>query len=113
MRQNEVRLALAGVVMFYAVVGGLWATNYFPLKGVYRQQEITREIEMNSEYESWRTNEAYKKANEYQERYHLTHISPDITEARIALYQSMLMWGTIALGAGASVMFLTRGKRAG
>ena len=111
MRQNVVRLALAGVVMFYVVVGGLWATNYFPLKGVYRQQEIASKIEMNSEYETWGSNESLQKAREYQDHYHLTHVSPDITQRSINLYESMLLWGTIALVAGASVMFLTRGKQ--
>jgi hypothetical protein len=112
MYQKSVRLAISGVIMFYVVVGGLWATNYFPLRGAYRQQEIARKIEMSTDYETWVENKALQKAREYQDRYYSTHVGSDVTQARINLYQLMLLWGTIALGAGVSVMFLTRGKRA-
>lgn len=113
MHRNTVRMILAGVVVFYVVVGGLWATSYFPLKRFYEQTEITKNIMLNSKGTEWADAPEYNKANDYVTRYALTHGDIFVTEDRISLYQSLLLWGTVALAVGASVLFLTRRRRAG
>ncbi|HYC68533.1 hypothetical protein [Brevundimonas sp.] len=105
---NAVRLALAAVAAFYVVVGGLWAADYFPLQKFYAQIEIKDAIAEEVGYLRAFETPEYKEASAYQQSYALTH--PDIleTEKNLALLGSLLLWGTIALGAGGGVLFLTR-----
>lgn len=113
MHRNTVRLVLAGVAVFYVVVGGVWATNYLPLRKFYEQVEIANNVVLSSSgFEDSRSSK-YNKANEYITNYAQSHPDVYVTEGRIHLYQSILLWGTVAMGVGASVLFLTRGRRPG
>nr|WP_314135824.1 hypothetical protein [uncultured Brevundimonas sp.] len=40
MNKNVTRMGLAAIAAFYVVVGGLWASDYFPLQKFYSQREI-------------------------------------------------------------------------
>lgn len=113
MHRNTIRLAIAGIAAFYAVFGGLWAINYFPLAEYYRQSEITDKFMMSSKGIDYMDDPEYKKADEAVEVYVLSHPDIFVTERRISRYLSILLWGTVALGVGGGVLFLTRGKRAG
>ena len=112
MNSNIVRIGLAAVAAFYVVVGGLWATSYFPLKKFYAQAEATSAL-MASGRENVFELQEYKDAEAYQEKYLMTHPSLITTENRLALYQAILFWGTIAMAAGGGVFFLTRREQAG
>lgn len=112
MHRNTVRLALAGIAIFYAVFGGLWATNYFPLQDHYRQHQIMRDLAASSSGIEYFKSPAYRKANGAVEEYVFTHPDISVTESRIGLFQAILLWGTVALGVGGAVLFLTRGRRA-
>ena len=112
MHRNTVRLALAAVAVFYVVVGGLWAVDYFPISGFYKQVELTHEFQTKSQGIEYLEDANYKKANEKVEQYALTHGDLTATEERVGLYQAILLWGTIALAVAASVLFLTRKRRA-
>lgn len=113
MHRNTVRLALAGVAMFYAVFGGLWAIDYFPMANFYRQSEITKGIMSKSHDYEFLKSEEFQRASRSEEAYIQAHPDLTATRHRIELYQSILLWGTVALGVGGGVLFLTRGKRAG
>lgn len=125
MGRQAIRIGVALAAMFYAVAGGMWATSYFPLQQAYAQakkrEEIRESFVKKFGIENWVVSpenfdstavSAWETANDYMTEYSLRH--PDIsdTERRIAFYESLLLWGTIALGAGGTVLFLTRGKRA-
>jgi hypothetical protein len=111
MTRVNLRLILAAIAMFYVVVGGLWASNYFPLQEFYDQQKIEEAYVAKHGYEKWLESPERDKARAIEQAYALTH--PDIftTEAWIGRYQSILLWGTIALSVGAGVMFLSRRRR--
>lgn len=113
MHRNTIRLALAGIAIFYVVFGSLWATNYFPLRKFYQQNDITMNSTVNSKGVDWDKTPEYRKADDYITKYALTHPDPFVIEARVGLYQALLLWGTVALAVGAAVLFLTRGMRAG
>lgn len=110
MSRNAVRLTLSAIAVFYVVVGGLWATNYFPLKDHYKQHDIRRSIVLSSKDLNWSEDPEYKKADESVTAYALTHPSLDVIESRIVLYETILLWGTVALAVGGAVLLLTRGK---
>lgn len=112
MNKNVTRLGLAAIAAFYVVVGGLWSINYFPLQKFYAQTEAKSVLIDKVGFEQAYRAKEYQAAMEYQERYVLSH--PDIitTEGRLAFYQSLLLWGTVAIGAGGGVLFLTRGRGA-
>ena len=40
MNKSVTRIGLAAIAAFYVVVGGLWASNYFPLQNFYHQIEF-------------------------------------------------------------------------
>lgn len=111
MHRNTVRFILVGIAVFYAVVGGLWATNYFPLQNALRQTEIQKKLMRKTPPSEWATNAELTKSSDIWTDYVMSHPSFSETRATISLYQSILLWGTISLGVGASVVFLTRGKR--
>lgn len=113
MNTNVVRLGLAAVAAFYVVVGGLWAADYFPLQKFYAQIEVKdAAVERHGYPAGFEANE-YKEAAAYQQTYALTHGDILKTEGNLALYRSLLLWGTIALGVGGGVLFLTRRNRKG
>lgn len=126
MSRNSTRLALAITAVFYAVAGGLWATNYFPLRHLYTETRA-REAVMESfiekfGVEKWATTPetvdpeavaAWKKHDAYVTKYALNYPAIDVVEARIALYETILLWGTVALAVGGAVLLLTRGKPKG
>ena len=112
MNGNIKRAALAIIATFYVVIGGLWATNYFPLKERYRQHDIMRSVVLSYKDLSWSEDPRYKKADEYITAYALTHDDVVTVEERISLLEAILIWGTVALVVGASVLFLTRQRPA-
>ena len=111
MNKNIVRIGLAVIAAIYVVVGGLWASDYFPLQKFYAQDKIKdRIIEKVGYKEAYRSKE-YDEAYRYEQLYAITHPSIYETEAKLAFYRSLLLWGTIALGAGGGVLFVTRGRK--
>ncbi|MFT4254547.1 MAG: hypothetical protein QM608_18935 [Caulobacter sp.] len=106
-------MTLAAVAVFYVVVGGLWATTYFPLKEHYKQHDVMRSIVLSSKDLNWSEDPKYQKADDYVTAYALTHPSLDVIESRIVLYETILLWGTVALAVGGAVLLLTRGKPRG
>lgn len=110
MNSNIMRIGLAAIAAFYVVVGGLWASSYFPLKKFYAQAEVTHDLLVSDRENVFELPE-YREAQAYQEQYILTHPTLTTTENQLAFYQSLLFWGTIALAAGAGVFFLTRRRR--
>ena len=105
----------AAIAAFYVVVGGLWAADYFPLQNFYAQEEIKASLREELGVVGAIDSQAYQDAMGRQQIYALSH--PDIyaTEAKLALYGAILLWGTVALGVGGGVLFLTRrrGSQAG
>lgn len=112
MNKNVVRLGLAAIAAFYVVVGGLWAVNYFPLQKFYAQSEAQDAIREKVGYGRAHETKEYKDAEAYMVRYVLSHPDLMTTEGKLAFYQSLLLWGTVAIGAGGGVLFLTRGRGA-
>lgn len=113
MHRNTVRLALAGIAVFYAIFGGLLATDYFSLWESDRLAKAVIQIESKHSGIEYLDDPAYEKAEKALREHVVTHPDDTVVMARIHLLQSVLLWGTVALGVGASVLFLTRGKRAG
>ena len=102
MNTNTKRMVLAAIAAFYVVVGGLWASNFIPLK----QFDAQLERQENADYGT--------KEYEEAEAYMLNHVLGYEAKAMKARrYGSIILWGTIALAAGGGVLFLTRGRKAG
>ena len=112
MNRNVTRVGLAAIAAFYVVIGGLWAIDYFPLQKLYAQAEIQRAVADRVGYQEAYETQEYKKATAYQERYALSHSDIYGTEAKLAFYQSLLLWGTVAISVGGGVLFLTRAREA-
>lgn len=113
MKNNATRFTLAALAAFYVVIGGLWATDYFPLHKFYAAQETKDSIaEKIGTIDAYGTQE-FQDAEAYQRVYVLSH--PDImtTETKLAIYRALLFWATIAFGAGGAVLFFTRRNRKG
>lgn len=111
MNKNVVRIGLAAIAAFYVVVGGLWASQYLPLKKFENQIELKRELVDKLGYDAAHKSKEYKQAEEYNTHYALTSPDLHVTYGRMAFYQSLLLWGTVALGVGGGVLFLTRGRK--
>ena len=111
MNKNVVRIGLAAIAAFYVVVGGLWASHYLPLKKFENQIELQRELVNKLGFDAGYESKEYKEAEEYKMHYALTSPDLHVTYSRMALYQSLLLWGTVALAVGGGVLFLTRGRR--
>lgn len=112
MNNTTTRIGLSAIAAFYLVIGGLWAIDYFPLQKLYAQAEIQNTVAERVGYQAAYETQEYKKATAYQERYALSHSDIYGTEAKLAFYQSLLLWGTVAIGVGGGVLFLTRGRGA-
>jgi hypothetical protein len=110
MNTNTKRMVLAAIAAFYVVVGGLWATNFFPLQKFYNQTQLQHRLHLEHGYYGAKEINAWKKAEEYKTRYVLTHRDLLETEEKIALYMSILMWGTLALGVSGGVFFFGRSR---
>lgn len=110
MNQNTIRMVLAAIAAFYVVIGGLWAINYFPLKNFYHQIEVKDAITEKLGYPAAFRSAEYTAAEEAQTTYALSHPDILVTEGRVAFYRSLLIWGTVAIGVGGGVLFLTRGR---
>tara|TARA_R110002124_G_scaffold165121_2_gene332494 strand:+ start:27528 stop:27893 length:366 start_codon:yes stop_codon:yes gene_type:complete len=108
MNNNAVRLGLAAVAAFYVVTGGLWAADYFPVQKFYAQIEVKDAIVEKVGYPAAFETKEFRDASAYQQTYALTHPSIIETENKLAFLGTLLLWGTIALGAGGGVLFLTR-----
>lgn len=111
MNKNVIRLALAAIAAFYVVVGGLWASDYFPLKKFYAQIELQDTLIKKHGFSEAYDSKEYKESKSYQQTYALTKPGIFETEKKLAFYQSLLLWGSVALGAGGGVLFLTRGRK--
>lgn len=108
MNNNAIRLGLAAVAAFYVVTGGLWAADYFPLQKFYAQAEIRGELLEKHGFDRAFDTAEYTEARAYQQTYAITHPSIVETENKLAFLGSLLLWGTIALGVGGGVLFLTQ-----
>ncbi|GAA0655367.1 hypothetical protein [Brevundimonas lenta] len=108
MNKNAARLGLAAIAAFYVVTGGLWAADYFPLQKFYAQAEVKDAIAEKVGYPAAFDTKEYDDAYAYQQTYALTHPSIVDTENKLALLGSLLLWGTVGLGVGGGVLFLTR-----
>lgn len=111
MNTNTKRMVLAAIAAFYVVVGGLWGSHYFPYQNFGAQIERQDKLKNEMGYSAAQDSEAYKKAEASIQHYARTSPSLGETFSKIAFYQSILLWGTIALGAGGGVLFLTRGRK--
>ena len=111
MNRNLIRLGLAGAAAFYVVVGGLWASTYFPFQTYMNQMERTDEIIDEIGYMAAFESKEYQDLKDRMALYGLTHTDPYETERRLALYGSLLLWGTVALGAGGGVLYFTRRRK--
>lgn len=111
MNTNTKRMVLAAIAAFYVVAGGLWSTHYFPLQNfkaqVERQEKLVDKMGFEAAYDS----EEYKEYDARQMQYAMTSPSLDVTLRKMAFYQMLLLWGTIALAVGGGVLFLTRGRK--
>jgi hypothetical protein len=110
MTRQTVRIGLAAIAAFYAVLVGLWAVDYFPLRKFYAQMEVKEALVERLGYDRAWASEEYEAASAYQQAYALSHPGIMETEGKLALYQSILLWGTIAIGVGGGVLYLTRGR---
>lgn len=110
MNKNVIRIGLAAIAAFYVVVGGLWASDFFPLQKFYAQSDVKDELTEKHGFSAAYDSKEYKEASAYQQAYAITHPGIFETEAKLAFYQSLLLWGTVALGVGGGVLFLTRGR---
>lgn len=108
MNNNAVRLVLAAVAPFYVVTGGLWAADYFPLQKFYAQVEVREELIEKHGFDRAFDTAEYKEARAYEQTYALNHPGIVETENKLAFLGSLLLWGTVALGVGGGVLFLTR-----
>lgn len=111
MNKNVTRIGLAAIAAFYVVVGGLWASDYFPLQKFYAQAEIKNDLIDKLGYQGAFDSKEYRETTDKLQNYVLTHPSFSETEAKLAFYKSLLFWATVAIGAGGGVLFLTRNKR--
>ena len=110
MNKNVTRMGLAAIAAFYVVVGGLWASDYFPLQKFYAQREIKDAIYEKVGYPEAVRSKEFEAATAYEQTYALTHGSIFETESKLASYKSLLFWATVALSVGGGVLFVTRGK---
>lgn len=111
MNKNVIRLALAAIAAFYVVVGGLWASDYFPLQKFFAQDRIKDALIEEHGFSEAYHSKAYNDAVEIEAQYVRAHPSFAKTVNNLAFYQSLLLWGTVALGVGGGVLFLTRGHK--
>lgn len=95
MNTNTKRMVLVAIAAFYVVVGGLFLQAYIPV------QRFNASVEGPSL-------SGNQKAFEQQMRDALSY--PD-NQAKVRRYGSILLWGSLALGAGGGVLFLTRGRK--
>lgn len=100
MNKSVTRIGLAAIAAFYVVIGGLFLQAYIPVKMFDAQ--LDRKVDA-----------AYgSKESEEAEAYLSNHVlSYDGNEAKAHRYGTILLWGTIALGAGGGVLLLTRGRK--
>lgn len=113
MNTNTKRMVLAAIAAFYVVVGGLWASNYFPYQKFEAQMGIQRELIEKMGFDAAIESVEYRKSRDIQMDYSYSSPSVEVTFSRISLYETLLMWGTVALAVGGGVLFLTRGRKAG
>ena len=111
MNTNTKRIALAAIAIFYVVLGGLWASNHFPLQKFSAQHEVQAELERKMGFDAAFKSKEYRASMEYQTAYAVSAPDVHVTLGRIALYKTLLFWGTIALAVGGGVLFLTRGRQ--
>lgn len=111
MNKNVTRIGLAAIAAFYVVVGGLWASDYFPLQKFHAQMELQSELVEKLGFQEAYKSQEYQEAADYQHAYALTHPGILGISAKLAFYESLLLWATVAIGAGGGVLFLTRNKR--
>lgn len=112
MNTNTKRMALAAIAVFYVVLGGLWASNHFPLQKFMAQTDVQLELDRKLGPDAYKSEE-FQESQAYQMHYALTAPDVHVTLGRISLYKTLLFWGTIALAVGGGVMFLTRGRKEG
>lgn len=111
MNKNVTRIGLAAIAAFYVVVGGLWASQHFPLQKFYVQMELKDDLYDRLGVSGALKSEEFRRASAYQERYALTHPDIMVTEHRLDLYKSLLLWASVGFAVGGGVLFLTRGSR--
>ena len=110
MNTNTKRMVLAAIAVFYVILGGLWASNHFPLQKFMAQTDIQMELDRTLGPDAYKT-EAYQASQDYQMAYAVSAPDVHVTLGRIALYKTLLFWGTIALAVSGGVLFLTRGRK--
>lgn len=110
MNKNVIGIGLAAIAAFYVVVGGLWASDFFPLQKFYAQSDIRDALVEKHGFSAAYHSKEYEESKAYELHYVRTH--PDIVETvnKLSLYESLLLWGTVALGVAGGVLFLTRGR---
>ncbi len=113
MHRQTIRLALAGIAVFYAFFGGLVVTNYMTLHESDRLAERIVRIKEKHTGVEWLYDPEYKKAEDALTKHVLTHQDDAVYASRASLFGAILLWGTVALGVGGGVLLLTRGKRPG
>lgn len=111
MNKNITRIGLAAIAAFYVVVGGLWASDYFPLQKYYAQTEIKNDLAEKLGSSRAYLSREYQEASAVELKYILAHPELFLTEARLDFYKALLRWATVGLAVGGGVLFLTRGNR--
>jgi hypothetical protein len=111
MNRNLIRLGLAGAAAFYVVVGGLWASDYFPLQNFYAQAKVQESIIDEMGVAKAIDSEEYNASRAAEQTYAITHGDIMETERKLALYGSLLLWGTVALGIVGGVLYFTRQRK--
>lgn len=110
MNNKTQRLGLAAIAAFYVVVGGLWALDYFPLRGFYSDIQLKETISERVGYGTAYNTPEYQQATARMEAYSLSHAGIIETEKKVGLLGSILLWVTVALGVAGVILVLTRGK---
>jgi len=107
MNSKPVRLGLAAIAAFYVVVGSLWALDYFPLQGFYKDIKLQESISEKVGFREAFSTPEYREAGARMDAYSLSHSG---AEKKVALYGFILLWGTVALCTGGAVLIFTRSR---
>ncbi|WP_312814890.1 hypothetical protein [Brevundimonas sp.] len=108
MNTNTKRMVLAAIAAFYVVVGGLWASNFIPLKHFDAQMARKEKLIDNMGFSAAYDSEEYQKTEAYLLNNVLSYEGKVLKARR---FGSIILWGTIALAAGGGVLFMTRGRK--
>ena len=97
MKNNTVRIALATLAAFYVILGSLFLQAYIPV------QRFNTNVEANAKSE--------KYDPDFTSRNMEDAISSTDNLAKVSLYGSILLWGTVGLATFGGVYVATRQRK--